>query len=208
MELPESISWHWLRYDLSCEPRWRSWLSEDEHRRLAGFRRVQRRRAFLLGRAAARQLLAERLGVTPERVPLVARPDEPPQVPGTGLFVSIAHADEVALAAVAPHPIGADLERIRPRPPELYRYVLHPDEYSLLRHFGDDPGRAVIWCWAFKEAVLKGLGVGLRCSPRRLRLALETATCGRVLLEDGTSWQVWASERDGYVRALAWPENR
>ncbi len=207
MELPESISWHWLRYDASCEARWQSWLSEDESRRLEGFRRPQRQRAFLLGRAAARQLLAKRLGITPERVPLVARPDEPPQVPGTGLFVSIAHADEVALAVTAPHPIGADLERIKPRPPELYRYVLRPDEYPLLNYFEDDPDQAVIWCWAFKEAVLKGMGMGLRCSPRRLRLELETATRGCVLLENGTCWRVQAAMREGYVWALAWPEN-
>ncbi len=207
MILPETITWCWLRYDPACEATWRTWLSEDERRRLKGFRRVQRRRSFLLGRAAARQVLAECLGTTPDRVPIVARPDEPPCVPGTDLFVSIAHADDVALAVAARHPVGADLERLKPRPPELYRYVLHPDEYPVLRHFKMRPEQATIWCWALKEAVLKGLGLGLRCSPRRLRLVLEAPTQGWVCLEDGARWRVVADLREGYVWALAWPEN-
>lgn len=207
MDLPETISWHWLCYDPAQEARWRMWLSEDERQRLVGFRRTQRQRSFLLGRAAARQLLAQKLNLTPAAVPLVARPDEPPQVPGTGLHLSIAHADDVALAVVAPHPIGADLERLKPRSPELYRYVLHPEEYPILQLFTFDASQAAIWCWACKEAVLKGIGIGLRCSPRRLRLMLETAATGQVCLEDGTCWQVRAAVRDDYVWALAWPLN-
>ncbi|SHK91054.1 4'-phosphopantetheinyl transferase family protein [Rhodothermus profundi] len=207
MELPETISWNWLRYDSAREAVWQTWLSAAERQRLDAFRQAQRRRAFLLGRAAARQLLATRLGIPPDRVPLVAQPDEPPQVPGTGLFVSIAHAEDMALAAAAPHPVGVDLERLRPRPPELCRYVLHPEEYPVLQQFKTDPGQAIVWCWAFKEAVLKGMGVGLRCSPKRLRLVLETPTQGRMRLEDGTCWRVQAAEREGYVWAFAWPEN-
>jgi 4'-phosphopantetheinyl transferase len=205
MRLPETIACCWLRYEATQEPVWRTWLSVEEQQRLERFRRLCRKRSFLTGRAAARQLLAERLGITPDQVPLVARPDEPLQVLKGGLHVSIAHADDWALAAVAPHPLGVDLERLRPRKPELRRHVLHPDEYPLLDALGKPAEEALVWIWALKEAALKGVGLGLRCWPRRLRLELAEATGGWVWLPNGYRWAVAAGLRDGYIWAVAWP---
>ncbi|CAM3286308.1 4'-phosphopantetheinyl transferase family protein [Rhodothermus bifroesti] len=205
MSLPETIAYRWLRYDAAQEAAWRAWLSAEEQQRLERFRSFYRKRSFLTGRAAVRQLLAQQLGVTPGQVPLVAQPDEPLQVLGEDVYVSLAHADDWALAATAPYPIGVDLERLRPRSPELCRHVLHPEEYPLLETFGKTAAEAIVWLWALKEAALKGAGLGLRCWPRRLRLELVGATCGWVQLPNGQRWAVAAGLREGYVWAIAWP---
>ncbi|MEM8557694.1 MAG: 4'-phosphopantetheinyl transferase, partial [Bacteroidota bacterium] len=117
-------------------------ITEAEAARHASFGHPTRRVLFALGRTAARTLLAERLGVDPLDVPLVVADDGAPEVAGHPVEVSLSHTltpDEtpIALAAVGDVPLGVDIEALKPRRPDLYRFLLHPEEYRLLHLLTD-----------------------------------------------------------------------
>ena len=146
-------------------------LSGEEHLRLEGFGHLARREGFVLGRTAARTLLAEALGCTPEAAPLVVAEDGAPVVSGAPFFVSIAHAGgHLGGAALAERPVGLDLEAIRPRHPDLWRRILTPEEHSALDALGGPTDEAQTLLWSLKEAVLKARRTGLRAGMRSVRL--------------------------------------
>ena len=176
--LPDGFRLRRLAWDAAAAPGWRAWLSVAERARLDGFGPAKRRREFLLGRAALRLLVADALGLaTPAAAPLHAPNGGAVElVPGAapeGLRVSLTHGDGEAVAVLAPRPVGLDAERVRRVLPRVVRFVLAPAERAALaRHPALDPEAAVILAWTLKEATLKGLRVGLRRAPTKLRLTL------------------------------------
>jgi 4'-phosphopantetheinyl transferase len=206
VRLPPGLFLRELTFDASNQDRWLGLLSPEERRRLETFGHARRRHAFLAGRVAARTLLAERLALAPPEVPLHVAPDGAVEVGGTAFHVSIAHSGERAVAAVADRPIGADLEEIRPRHPDLARFVLHPDEADLLDRLPLEPGQGLILCWTLKEATLKAVRTGLRLSPKKLRLEIDLpAASAQVEVDGGAVWLARFEERDGYYVAVAYP---
>jgi 4'-phosphopantetheinyl transferase len=208
VDLPDEIT---LRFatGLASAPPLLAELSEEERARAASFGSEKRRRAFALGRATARRLLAEQLGVPPGIVPLAIAPDGAVEVPG--LHLSLAHtateSRTVAVAAAGPRPLGVDVEVLRPRRPDLYRFLLHPEEYPLLDLLPHGPELAPVVLWALKEAVLKAQRTGFRISPKQLRLTLdpEGAPSGTVRVEGGGVWAVRYAEWEGCALAVAFP---
>ncbi len=179
-------------------------LPPEEQDRLATFTHAGRRQSFVLGRAAARTLLAECLGVAPPQVPLRVADDGGVDVDGAAVKLSIAHSGEHAVAAVAPRLIGIDLERIAPRHEALPRFLLHPDEYAAFEALPLDRTRSVILCWTLKEATLKALRTGFRRSPKKLRLEIDLpAQSARVHLLDRPPMHLRFEERQGYYVAVA-----
>lgn len=180
-------------------------LSPEEEERVRGFAQDKRRNEFILGRAAARLLLSERLGLQPVRVPLHVAESGAVLVTNIPINISIAHSGDHAVAAAANRPVGVDIESITPRHSGLHRYLLHPEEHELLKSLPLNPDRAQILFWALKEATLKAMGTGLRFSPKKLRLQIdmdsETAT---VAVEGGNRWLACFEEWDGYYVAVAY----
>lgn len=93
-----------------------AWLDASEAARMAAFVRPVRRRQFLAGRALARQVLGQLLGVAPQAVRIVERPGDAPllAVPGhCQAGFSISHSGPwVACAASANMRVGLDIEVI------------------------------------------------------------------------------------------------
>jgi 4'-phosphopantetheinyl transferase len=182
-------------------------LTPEERARLDTFTLPDRRLGFALGRAAARGLLAERLGCAPQAAPLALAEGGAPVVAGHPLYVSIAHAgrgpETLAAAALAERPVGLDLEWIRPLRPDLYRRILAPDEHVLLHALalGHDEAQALLW--TLKEAVLKGLQTGFRRSPQSVRLT--DVGAGRAVAHagDGSAWALRYGRHGGFWVALA-----
>lgn len=179
-------------------------LSPEEEERVRGFAQDKRRREFILGRAAARLLLSERLGVHPVSVPLHVAESGAVLVTNASINVSIAHSGDHAVAAAASRQVGVDIETITPRHSGLHRYMLHPDEHDLLHSLPLDLDRARILFWTLKEATLKAMGTGLRFSPKKLLLDIELETETAVVhVEDGRYWHARFEEWDGYYVAVA-----
>jgi 4'-phosphopantetheinyl transferase len=176
-------------------------LTTGEAHRRSEFRSVGRQRSFALGRLAARRLLAERLGGDPIDAPLFLRSDGSLEAPG--LSVSISHSGPYAAAAIGPCALGLDLEQIRPRSESLFRFVLSPEEYGL-RDTVDLPQDAqIVLFWALKEAVLKAQRTGLRMSPKKLRLDIDTAA-GSARVHGPQSWEAAFDFRSDHLLAVAW----
>lgn len=204
--LPSSIFLRGVTYREEMAPRWQDWLSEEERRCLASFGAPSRRHEFLAGRAAARQLLAGALEMSPGDVPLRRATDDGVDVGVPAWSVSIAHSDLHAIAACARHPIGVDLERIQPRDPGVIQFLFAPEDRGLVRSLPYETSSGLILCWSLKEAVLKARRSGFRTSPKDLKLDVrpqeETA---RVQVEGGDTWLVHFARIEDFWGAVALP---
>lgn len=204
MQLPPDIAVRWLTYDPALAETMLASLPPEEQDRLAAFTHAGRRQSFVLGRAAARALLAERLGVAPAQVPLRIAADGGIDIDGAVMKLSIAHSGEHAVAAIAPRTVGIDLERIAPRHEGLPRFLLHPDEYAAFDALPLDHTRSLILCWTLKEATLKALRTGFRRSPKKLRLEINLpAQSACVHLLDRPPMHLRFEEREGFYLAVA-----
>lgn len=138
-------------------------LSAAELERLARCH-GDRRTRFAISHGAMHQVLACYLNCAPAAVPLRAEYGNAPTVPG--LWLSLAHCEDLALLAVSGTPVGVDLEPIEDADDEnlveLAEATLAPAE---LRRFHTSPAvtqpRSWLRLWVRKEAVLKARGEGL-----------------------------------------------
>jgi phosphopantetheinyl transferase len=86
----------------------------------------------------------------------------------SGVNVSISHSGVYAIAAVSPHPIGVDIERVRHRDPRMYDYISSEEEQELLDGHEWQTPTAITTLWTIKESVMKAATVGLEWAPRTL----------------------------------------
>jgi 4'-phosphopantetheinyl transferase len=197
----------WLRAeetDAGLEAFAREGLGPAERARLAGLRFPRRRRDWLLGRLAAKRLLAR---VFASRGPLPpalleVRPDArgapwatlaeparafPGVTPGERLPVALAisHSRGRALCAAlsnagARRRVGCDIEKLEPRSPGLVHDFFDEVEIAAWEASADRDLFATT-VWSAKESVLKALGLGLGVDTRhvRVRLGNRHGTSGR-----------------------------
>ncbi len=204
--LPSSVAIHAVAYTAGDASVWREWLSPEEQACIASFGAESRRREFLAGRAAARQLLAPRLDTTPDRVPLRRADDDAVDVVGADWRVSIAHSGGRALAGCARHPVGVDLEHIEPRDPSIADFLFAPEDRGLIDELPFEADTALILCWTLKEATLKARRTGFRTSPKDLTLTVHpTDGVAAVNVAGGDQWAVYFAMMDGYWGAVAVP---
>ena len=133
-----------------------AWLSPDETAQAARFATRAHRDAYVVQHAMVRGLLARYLELEPDAVAFERGPHGKPHV--AGLWHNLAHAEDVALLAVAlDGELGVDLERYDAAidPAKLARFVLAPAEAHCVDR------RSFLRVWCRKEACLKATGVGL-----------------------------------------------
>jgi 4'-phosphopantetheinyl transferase len=137
-------------------------LSSDELHRAGRYRFALHRDRFIAGRGFLREVLGLYLGSRPETLTFRTGPFGKPEL--EGLHFNVAHAEDRILIAVAAEPVGVDIERVRPMPEvgSLAEQVFSSDEFAAWQEF--PPGRrhdAFFWLWTRKEALLKGIGLGI-----------------------------------------------
>ena len=145
-------------------------LSDDE--RALASRYVHRRGAlaFVKTRSVLRNLLAARLGVSPDDVRFrydgLGRPHLADEAP---LWFSVSHSAPYSAIAVAEaHDVGIDIENWEPiDAAELGAGVFAPEELDRIRA-APNPLKSLYDHWTRKEAVLKLRGIGLGGSPGSL----------------------------------------
>jgi phosphopantetheinyl transferase len=132
--------------------------------------------------AILRALVARALTLHPDLVEIERATDHPPAIGkplGAGLHLSSASRGGLTALAVAPGPVGADVEALD-IDAEIPWNVLHPIEVAALRALaGRRRTSAFTRLWSLKECYLKALGVGLRREPASFAITFadgETAT--------------------------------
>ncbi len=163
------------------------YLSEAEREKLASLRMEKRRQDWLLGRWTAKRLLqrviweGSKMTVPLNLIAIDNDDDGVPfyQSPASNLqcSISISHGNGRAFAAavVKPDwPLGADMERVAPRPDGFVEDYFTEAEAGLVRQAnGVGRDRLVTAVWSAKEAVLKALHLGLSVDTRAVSCLLE-----------------------------------
>jgi 4'-phosphopantetheinyl transferase len=135
-------------------------LSPDDRQRLALIRHERRRRQFVAGRALLGMALADLFGSAARRWRLEARTgplhlegDQAPQI-------SLTHSHDIVACAVAPVPVGLDVEYCRDRDiAALVEYVCSETERRAYGMLPAEDRKAWFYrLWTTKEATYKALG--------------------------------------------------
>lgn len=146
-------------------------LSPDERVRAERLKIPLVRARFVAGRTALRRLLGSYLGIMPQTVHIQYASHGKPEIANAnrgGLQFNLAHSDSLALLAVLhDHPIGIDLEKLRPITNSNAEYIAStaftPAERDALAGVSDDAYQIGFFrCWTRKEAVMKAHGDGFR----------------------------------------------
>lgn len=205
MHLPDDIWLRTLRDESDRSSERIALLSRAELRRYESFSHDDRRRSFLLGRAAARTLAAEQLGIPASDVNLEVAADGSVYLPGEELRVSISHSGTLGAAVLARRPVGLDVERIRTPHPRLRDRILSERERDDAVRLPIPSDETTLLYWTLKEAVLKGRRTGLRQSTRSVELSIDyqerRATAN---LDDGAEWEAVFGASDGYLMSIAY----
>lgn len=155
-------------------------LSPAERARAARFRHLADRRRHVVARTVLKGLLAERLGCEVGEVTVVSGVHGKPSLaegrtnhgsstisPDAPLHFNLSHSGDLALIALAPVPVGIDLERDTPTDAEtLAQWWFTPAEQARLACGEDD----FLTLWTGREAVLKAEGIGLSANPQAFSL--------------------------------------
>ncbi len=158
---------------LNC---FRQWLSRDELAKAERFHSDLDRARYIVGRAALRHVLADRLGCSPATIRLsYGRNGKPTLEGGRGhVEFNLAHSGGDAVIALAGcGTVGVDIELLRPIPAveSLARLVFSDVERRELER-APDPASAFLNGWTRKEAYVKALGLGLTAPLTEITVSL------------------------------------
>lgn len=155
-------------------------FSASEARRYESMKFELRRKSFIAGRRAAKQLLIGCVpalhNLSPNEIGIENRESGAPfvlvngrELPGT---LSISHCGNAAAAAYTSDPaiqIGIDLETITPRAPSFLETFFTPSESEwVFSAKEEDQALISTLIWSAKEAVVKTLQTGLRVDTREI----------------------------------------
>ncbi len=207
MDVPAELRFLWITYSPEYEDAWLQVLSDEERQRADAFGSLKRKQEFLTGRAAARQLLAERMNRPPEAIELEVIENGAVKVGETPLFLSITHAGPHAVAAVGERRLGVDMEQIVSRRTDLDRFLCGPEEEAMFADWPMSHNSSCILCWTLKEATLKAMRTGLRVSPKKVRLSVDiVAGSGEAAVDGHGSWMLRFLERENCYLSLAYED--
>jgi 4'-phosphopantetheinyl transferase len=160
-------------------------LAPEERERTARFRFPRDRGRFVAGRAQLRRVLGELTGTQPGELGLVTGAHGKPELPGSGLFFNLAHAEGCALLAVTTAGrVGVDIERLRPVPDRdlVAQQFFAPAEVAALRRTTPAQRDATfLRCWTRKEAYVKAVGDGLSLPLQNFAVSIDPAEAPRIV---------------------------
>lgn len=207
----------WLSQRLTDVPTGNEWLGAEELRVLSGLKFARRRADWRLGRWTAKTALSRWLGVTGDRIEVLAAGDGAPEAwldgEPAGLSISLSHRGERALAVVGEPPLraGCDLELVEPRSPAfLLQWLADAERRRVLESPEAERALMANLIWAAKEAAAKVRREGLRLDVRGAIVTAD-ATCPagewhplRVAWSDGVEpTRGWWRAEPGWVMVVA-----
>ena len=175
-------------------------LSEDERARATLYTVDRERQRFIKSRIVLRHILAAYHGVDPAELRLGREPGGRPYIESADrLFFSLSHSRGTALVAVAPAPVGVDVERVRRITHEraIAARILHPDTVAALESVPSTRRTdAFVDAWTQREAHVKAVGGGLFRTPDALPFDPDQPADGTVRrIASRTDGALWSAVR-------------
>jgi 4'-phosphopantetheinyl transferase len=197
-------------------------LSPEETARAERFHFDRHRRAFILGRAGLRFLLASYLDLDAAAIHFEygpqGKPALAPMLKGAcSLRFNASHSgDLAAYAFTSDCEIGIDVERYRELPDleNIARRFFSPEEAAELLELSlaeRTPG--FFNCWTRKEAYIKAMGGGLSIPLDSFRVTLVPGAAARMVSLDGSNdaarhWSLYDfTPAPDYAGAIAYPDD-
>lgn len=187
-------------------------LTADELARAERYRHTAAREQFAACRTALRVILGGVLGLPPLDVPIAVGPDGKPFLPPSpdrpAVEFNVSHTAGFALVAVGGVPVGVDVEvnRVVANAAGLVGRYFRPEEQAEFAALPDGvKAAAFLRGWTCKEAVLKGIGCGVRDLDRcQVRLDPRCRPAVLAPADTAAGWQlvIWEPAA-GFVAALA-----
>lgn len=120
-------------------------------------------------------------------------------LPEDGNYWSLSHKPEYVAGVTAKHPVGIDIEELRPVKSGLYKKVAEDREWQL----GETVSDILFYrYWTAKEAVLKAAGIGIRDLSRcKINCIMNKTTL--IISYQNKHWTVEQAYFNNYVVAVA-----
>ncbi|WP_375584642.1 4'-phosphopantetheinyl transferase family protein [Cyclobacterium xiamenense] len=138
-------------------------LSDEELRQAHRFAQKEDRIRYILGKGLLRKLLQIYLNEDPDALQFGKNRYRKPFLVGREDFhFNSSHAGDWVVIALAGSEVGIDIERVDPRFSfeELLPYIFSSREIAFIRQSAR-PTESVYTLWTRKEALLKGMGLGI-----------------------------------------------
>lgn len=146
-------------------------LDNEEKARADRFLHARDRERFIAGHGLSRMLLGGYLGIAPGAIQFRRGEFGKPFLEGHPLHFNLSDTKDAVLLAVAPWPIGADIETMH-RNTDHQQVADHYFSAMEVASIRDAPDglRRFLELWTRKEAVLKASGVGLMDDLKKLEV--------------------------------------
>jgi 4'-phosphopantetheinyl transferase len=187
-------------------------LSESELAKMSFFNFRAARDSFVISQGVLRKLLSNYLGVSPESVRIGRKSKGKPfSMDDQELYFNISHSGKfVVFAFSRDGEVGIDIERIRSIP-DLEEMIARNFTAREIRFITAKPEERMsrfFRCWTLKESYLKAIGEGMRLSPDRIEIAVESDQVRHLSVQgvfEHEEWNFKEFELAGnYVGALAY----
>jgi 4'-phosphopantetheinyl transferase len=189
-------------------------LAPDEIARADRFHFDRNRTAFILARSNLRAILAAYIGTAPDAVAFRFGDKGKPFLDGPGPQFNLSHSAAQGLIAVAPVPVGVDVECIRTvrDARAIAERFFSPAERTALATIPDSGlDEAFFTAWTRKEAFIKWSGDGLSMSLDGFDVSLRPGEPARILAvggdpRQGEAWSLFdLRPAPGIVGAVVLP---
>jgi 4'-phosphopantetheinyl transferase len=165
-------------------------LTPAEQARAKRFRGDDDRARFQIARAATRRILGDYLGLPPEDVAIdvdrFGKPQLDASVPADRrIHFNISHSGGWILVAFArSFPVGIDVEQVTSArvTEDLIGHIMSDSERRTLQTLPQEQRIAAFFnCWTSKEALLKGIGIGLTARLQAIEVSIDPGQPARVI---------------------------
>lgn len=138
-------------------------LSAEELDRASRFRFEHLRRAYVIAHVMLREVLSRYTNIRPAELNVATRPGGKPFLrDAVDIDFSLSHTEGLAAIAVAANAkVGVDIEKMRPVDQDFAALIGARDAREVKALPCEDQLAAMFRCWTRKEALLKGVGLGL-----------------------------------------------
>jgi 4'-phosphopantetheinyl transferase len=181
-------------------------LSPRERDHGSQFKSPLARDRYTITRAVLRILLSHYARQAPATISILATPSGKPFATGERMpAFSVSHSADVAVIALAPSPLGVDVESIHEIPEMLAiaKQFFSAREYRhLIALPTEHRKRAFFAAWTEKEAYLKATGEGLAGLPADTDLSPHHGLSDSVSKDRCGRWQPSRFERENYAVAI------